>query len=329
LLYEATIAGTGSYLPNKILTNAVLEKMVDTSDEWIYTRTGIIQRRLADDHLAASDLGVRAALRAMEEAEIEPSTVEFIIVATITPDMPFPATACLIQNSLGATNAAAVDINVACSGFIYGMEIGKQFIVNGTYQTVLVIATEIMSRITDWSDRSTCVLFGDGAGSAVLKRASSKDGRKLVASYLGADGSAADLLKIPAGGSRMPANYRTVEQKLHYLKMSGNEVFKFAVKAMEEAVAKLLSRGGLKTEDVALLIPHQANMRIIDAVARRLGFSRDRIYVNVDRYGNMSAASVAVGLDEVSRQGNLRPGDLIIIVTFGSGFTWAACLIEW
>jgi 3-oxoacyl-[acyl-carrier-protein] synthase-3 len=195
--------------------------------------------------------------------------------------------------------------------------------------TVLVVAAEVMSRIVDWKDRSTCVLFGDGAGAAVLKRASSKDGRKFLGAYLGTDGSAADLLKIPAGGSRLPASHETVEQGLHYLKMSGNEVFKFAVKAMEEVVSELLRREGLKAKDIALLIPHQANLRIIDAVARRLGLSRKKVYINVDRYGNMSSASVAVGLDEVNRQGNLHPGDLAIMATFGSGFTWAACLIEW
>lgn len=329
MLYKATIIGTGSYLPDKVLTNADLEKMVDTSDEWIRTRTGIVERRLAEDNVASSDLGVIAANRALENAKLEATAVELIIVATITSDMPFPATACYIQERIGAKKAAALDINAACSGYIYGLEIARQFIATGTYKTILVVAAEVMSRIVDWKDRSTCVLFGDGAGAAVLKRASSKDGKKILGSYLGTDGSAADLLKIPAGGSRLPASHETVEQRLHYLKMSGNEVFKFAVKAMEEVVSELLSREGLKAKDIALLIPHQANLRIIDAVARRLGFSRKKVYINVDRYGNMSSASVAVGLDEVNRHGNLHPGDLAIIATFGSGFTWAACLIEW
>ena len=329
MLYKPTIIGTGSYLPDKVLTNADLEKMVDTSDEWIRTRTGIVERRLAEDNVASSDLGVIAANRALENAKLEATAVELIIVATITSDMPFPATACYIQERIGAKKAAALDINAACSGYIYGLEIARQFIATGTYMTVLVVAAEVMSRIVDWKDRSTCVLFGDGAGAAVLKRASSKDGRKFLGAYLGTDGSAADLLKIPAGGSRLPASHETVEQGLHYLKMSGNEVFKFAVKAMEEVVSELLRREGLKAKDIALLIPHQANLRIIDAVARRLGLSRKKVYINVDRYGNMSSASVAVGLDEVNRQGNLHPGDLAIMATFGSGFTWAACLIEW
>ncbi len=320
------IIGLGSYLPKKVLTNFDLEKMVDTSDEWIRTRTGISERRIAQANEATSDLAVHAAKQALTDAKLSPQDVELIIVATTTPDMQFPATSCLVQAKLGANNAACFDINAACSGFIHGLIIAQQFIANGTYDNTLVIGAELLSRFIDWKDRSTCVLFGDGAGAAVV--APVKSGG-IISIYLGTDGSQSDLLMTPAGGSRMPASHKTVSEGLHYLKMQGNEVFKHAVRVMANAAQKVLDKAGLTCKDIDCLIPHQANIRIIQALAKRAGLSMDKIYVNVDRYGNMSAASTVVALHEAVKEGRVKKGDIVLLVAFGSGLVWGSCIIKW
>lgn len=321
------VTGLGAYLPEKVLTNADLEKMVDTSDEWITTRTGIKERRLVAENEAASDLGAKAAMEAISEAKLKPEDIELIIVATITPDMQFPSTACLVQAKIGARKAACFDINAACSGFIYGLIVAEQFIKTGIYTNALVIGAEVMSSVTDWQDRNTCVLFGDGAGACVLE--ASDDTSGIISSYLSSDGTQGELLLIPAGGSRMPASENTVKKRLHYLKMFGSEVFKLAVKAMADAAQKALEKAGLGCPDVNCLIPHQANVRIIEAMAKRIGLSLDKIYLNIEKYGNMSSASTAVGFYEAVKQGRIRKGDIVVLVAFGSGLTWGACVLKW
>lgn len=320
------IVGVGAYLPDKVLTNFDLEKMVDTSDEWIITRTGIRERRIASSQEASSDLGVRAAEEALKDAGLAPDEVELLICATITPDMLFPATACFIQKKLKAKNAVCFDISAACSGFIYGINIAEQFLKNNTYKNALVIGTEKLSAITDWQDRSTCVLFGDGAGACVLKKV--KRGG-IISTYLGSDGEQSELLKIPAGGSYLPASFSTVEQRLHFLKMEGSELFKHAVRLMAEAAEKALSQVGLTCKDVTYLIPHQANIRILQAVAKKMGLSMDKIYLNIEKYGNMSSASTAVALYETVKFKKIKEGDILVLVAFGSGLTWGATVIKW
>jgi 3-oxoacyl-[acyl-carrier-protein] synthase-3 len=325
--FAAGILGTGSYVPEKVLTNSDLEKMVDTSDEWITTRTGIKERRIADPSQAASDLGIEAARKALEDAKIAPSEIDMIIVATVTPDMNFPSTACIIQANLGASNAAAFDISVGCSGFIYGLAIAQQFVETGMYNKILVIGAETLSKITNWKDRNTCVLFGDGAGAAVVGRVES--GYGILSTYLGADGTGGKHLYMPAGGSRMPASEETVKKNLHTIFMEGQEVFKFAVKVMDSATIEALNRCGLKPEDIDMLIPHQANTRIIEAARKRLKLSDDKVYINLDKYGNTSAASVAIALDEAYRKGLIKKGDIILTVAFGAGLTWGSSVIKW
>lgn len=327
-MVRSAIIGTGSYLPEKVLTNFDLERMVDTSDEWIRQRTGIVERRIAADDEASSDMGLEAAKRALEDAGVNPLELEAIIVATITPDTLFPSTACVIQGKLGAKNAGAFDISAACCGFIYGLAIADGFIRSGMMRTVMVIAAETMSRVTDWTDRTTCVLLGDAAGAAVL-RATTED-RGILSSFLGAAGEYADpfLLGMPAGGSRMPATFETVKKRLHFLKMRGREVFKLGVKMMPEAGLKALELAGMSPKDIDLFIPHQANIRIIDAVGEKLGIPREKIYVNIHKYGNTSAATVAVALDEVRRNGIAKEGDNILMVSFGSGMTYAGTVIR-
>ncbi|MGB9779260.1 beta-ketoacyl-ACP synthase III [Caldanaerobacter sp.] len=324
---SAGILGTGSYLPEKILTNYDLEKMVDTSDEWITTRTGIKERRIADPSQATSDLATEAAKKALEDADLKPEDIDMIIVATVTPDMNFPSTGCIVQANLGALNAAAFDISVGCSGFIYGLAIAQQFVETGLYKNVLVIGAETLSKITNWKDRNTCVLFGDGAGAAVVGKV--EEGYGILASYLGADGTGGKYLYMPAGGSRMPASHETVEKNLHTIFMEGQEVFKFAVRVMDSATIEVLERAGLSPEDIDMLIPHQANTRIIDAARKRLKLSEEKVYINLDKYGNTSAASVAIALDEAYRKGLLKKGDIILMVAFGAGLTWASNVIKW
>ncbi len=322
-----SIAGIGSYVPSKILTNHDLEKMVDTSDEWITTRTGIKERRIAAPDECTSDMAAHAARRAMKMAGVSPEQIDLVIVATLTPDMPFPATACLVQHKIGARRAAAFDLEAACSGFIYALEIGQQFIMSHTYDTVLVIGAEKLSAITDWTDRNTCVLFGDGAGAAVLRNHQNAHG--LLTAVMGADGSKANLLFMPGGGSRCPATRQSVDDRLHFLRMEGKETFKNAVQAMCSAAQEVLRRCELDISRIQCIIPHQANRRIIDAVAERLGARPEQMFVNLDKYGNTSAASVAIALDEAVATGRVQRGDLVLMVVFGAGLTWGAAVVEW
>jgi 3-oxoacyl-[acyl-carrier-protein] synthase III len=321
------ITGTGSYLPDKVLTNADLEKMVDTSDEWIYQRTGIRERHIARDDEFTSDMAAEAAKKALANAGISPLDVELIIVATVTPDMVFPNTACLVQEKIGAKKAFCFDVEAACSGFLYGLETASQFIAGGTIKTALVIGAEKLSCVTDWEDRTTCVLFGDGAGAVVVQAGT--EGRGLMGSVMGSDGALAELLMIPGGGSRHPASKETVEQRLHYMKMQGREVFKHAVRCMCDAGLKALKRVGLSVNDVQLVIPHQANMRIIQAIAERLGVPMERFHNNLERVGNISAATLPVALDEAVSKGRLKKGDIVLFIVFGGGFTWGAMVLEW
>ncbi|WP_371731888.1 beta-ketoacyl-ACP synthase III [Thermaerobacter sp. PB12/4term] len=322
-----TIAGIGACVPPVVVTNDHLAEVVETDDEWIRTRTGIRQRRVADPDTATSDLAEVAARRALEEAQVRPEQVDLIIVATVTPDMPFPSTACLLQDRLGATRAAGFDLEAACSGFVYALAAGAQFVAAGLYDTVLVVGAETLSKIIDWSDRRTCVLLGDGAGAAVLRPAAPGEG--ILGLYLGADGSGGDLLKQPAGGSRLPASPETVARGLHYVQMNGREVFKFAVKTMGDAAQAALAQAGLRFEDVDLYIPHQANYRIIESSARRFDLPLDRVVVNIDRYGNTSAASIPVALDEALSAGRVRAGQTVLLVAFGGGLTWGAAVVRW
>jgi 3-oxoacyl-[acyl-carrier-protein] synthase-3 len=322
-----SVSGVGSYVPAKVLTNAELEKMVETSDEWIMSRTGIQERRLAAPNEFTSDLATNAAQRAMRKADVTPEQIDLIIVATITPDMPFPSTACLVQQKIGARRAAAFDLEAACSGFIYGLEIAQQFIMSRTYDTVLVIGAEKLSSIVDWEDRNTCVLFGDGAGAAVLQNRPNSHG--LLTAVMGADGDKADLLFMPGGGSRCPATANSVASRMHYLRMEGKETFKNAVQAMQTAAEEALRRCEIDITRIKCVIPHQANRRIIDAVGERLGARPDQLFVNLQRYGNTSAASVAIALDEAVETGVVQRGDLILLVVFGAGLTWGAAVIEW
>jgi 3-oxoacyl-[acyl-carrier-protein] synthase-3 len=324
---SCSITGVGSYVPAKILTNHDLEKMVETSDEWILTRTGIKERRIAAENEWTSHMAARAAERAMKMAKVTADKIDLIIVATITPDMPFPATACLVQEKIGAKKAAAFDIEAACSGFIFGLEVGQQFIMSRTYNTVLVIGAEKISSIVDWSDRNTCVLFGDGAGAAILQSREHSHG--LLTAVMGSDGEKGDLLYMPGGGSRCPATKDSVDGRLHYLRMDGKQAFKNAVQAMESAAREALARCELDITKIKCIIPHQANLRIIDAVMERLGARPDQLFVNLEKYGNTSAASVAIALDEAVASGKVTHGDLILLVVFGAGLTWGAAVIEW
>jgi 3-oxoacyl-[acyl-carrier-protein] synthase-3 len=322
-----SIAGVGSCVPERIVTNAEIEKMVETTDEWITSRTGIKQRRIAAENEFTSDLGAKAAQRAMDKAGITADQIDLIIVATITPDMPFPSTACLVQQKIGAHRAAAFDLEAACSGFIYGLEVGQQFIMSHTYDTVLVIGAEKLSSIINWKDRNTCVLFGDGAGAAILQSRPNTHG--LLTACMGADGSKADLLSMPGGGSRCPATVASVNDGLHFLRMEGKETFKNAVNAMCSAANEVLRRCEIDITQIKCVIPHQANRRIIEAVGERLAAKPEQVFINLDKYGNTSAASVAIALDEAVDSGAIQRGDLILLVVFGAGLTWGAAVIEW
>src|SRR6266702_6530520 len=321
-----SIIGTGSYVPKKILTNKDLSRMVDTSDEWITTRTGIKARRVAAKDEQTSDMATKAALRAIEQAKISPKDIALILVATATPDMVFPATACFVQTKIGAKNAACLDISAACAGFLFAIEIAQQFITSHTYDTVLVIGAEKLTTITDWTDRNTCVLFGDGAGAAILR--SRGDSHGLISTHIASDGNFADILWMPGGGTRHPITRQNVDKHLQTIKMSGKEVYKQAVIAMVDAAKKALEKAGLTIEDIACVIPHQANVRIIEAVADRLKISIDKFFVNLDRYGNTSAAAVAIALDEANRSGRIKPGDYVLMVVFAAGLSWASTVLE-
>ena len=326
-LRSVGILGTGSYLPENKVTNFDMEKIVDTSDEWIRTRTGIGARHFAADGEATSDMAAKAAEKALEAAGITAEEIDLIIVGTCTPDMLLPATACLVQAKLGVSGCAAFDLETACSSFVYGMEIARNFIATGTYNKVLVIGAEKLSSILDFEDRTTCVLFGDGAGAAVLGPV--EDGKGILSSELGANGSKGMVLKVDAGGSRMPATEETVADRLHYLSMDGSEVFKFAVRIMGSSSMNVIEKAGLSLEDIDFLVPHQANMRIISSAAKKLKLPMERVQVNLDAYGNMSAASIPVALDEALRSGKIKEGDKTVLVGFGGGLTWGACVVQW
>ncbi len=323
-----SIIGTGSYVPEKILTNEDLSAMVDTTDEWITSRTGIKQRRIAAKDEHTSDMATKAALSAIEQAKIAPIDIELILLATATPDMSFPATACFVQQKLGATKAACLDISAACAGFLVAMEIAQQFITSHTYDTVLVIGAEKLSSITNWTDRNTCVLFGDGAGAALLRhRGGGTHG--VISTHVGSDGQFADILFMPGGGCRTPITSENADQHLMTIHMSGKDVYKQAVISMLDASKKALDKAGLTIEDIACIIPHQANIRIIEAIADRLKIPIERFFVNLDRYGNTSAAAVAIALDEANRSGRIKAGDYVLMVVFGGGLTWASTVMEW
>jgi 3-oxoacyl-[acyl-carrier-protein] synthase-3 len=320
------ILGTGSYFPSKVLTNADLEKMVDTSDEWISTRTGIKERRIASSGEYTSDLAYRASLEAIKSANVKLEEIDLVLVATITPDMFFPSTACFLQKKLGLNSVPAFDFSAACSGFIYGIATAKAFIESGLYKNVLLVGSEELSKITDWTDRNTCVLFGDGAGAMVLS--ASQDNDDVLSVFLGSDGSYADLLLIPGGGSINPATIETLNEKLHSIKMQGREVFKVAISKMAFAAQKALEISEKTIEDIKLFIPHQANMRIIEAVAKKLDISMDKVFVNIHKTGNISSATTITALDEAIKIGKLNKGDLVELIAFGGGFTWGATVLR-
>ena len=322
-----SIIGTGSYVPEKVLTNDELSKMVDTTDEWITTRTGIKERRIAAEGEQTSDMAAKAALKAIEQAGISPEEIDMILVATATPDMLFPATACFVQVKIGAKNAACMDISAACAGFLYGVEIAQQFITTHAYNTVLVIGAEKLTSITNWDDRNSCVLFGDGAGAAILRHRGGTHG--VISTHMGSDGNYTDILYMPGGGSKCPITKDNADQKLATIHMSGREVYKQAVTAMFNSAKIALDKAGLTIDDIACMIPHQANLRIIEAIGDRLGISPDKVFVNLHKYGNTSAAAVAIALDEANRTGRIKAGDYILMVVFGGGLTWASTVIEW
>jgi 3-oxoacyl-[acyl-carrier-protein] synthase-3 len=323
----AVITGTGMSVPDKVLTNRDLERIVDTSDEWITTRTGIRERRIAEPGTPLSRYALEASRRALESANLGPDEIDLIILATVTPDMPIPATACTIQHELGCGKAAAFDMQAGCSGFIYAQAVAKQFLLAARYRNVLVIGGELLSTYLDWEDRSTCVIFADGAGAVVMS--AGEEPRGLLACSMYTDGGMADFICRPGGGSLHPPNEEMFRNRLQYIRMRGNETFKMAVRSMEEVCREVLDEAGLTTRDVRWLLPHQANRRIISAVGSRLGIPEDRCYVNIDRFGNTSAASIPIALDEVVRAGQVEDGDVLLMTAFGAGLTWAASVVRW
>lgn len=327
----SSIIGTGSYMPEKILTNDDLSKIVDTSDEWITTRTGIKERRIAAENQATSDLATKAAERAMDSAGVKPEEIDLIVVATVTPDMPFPSTACFVQKNIGASNAVCFDISAACSGFLYALQIARNFLNAGTRSTALVIGAEKLSTLVNWTDRNTCVLFGDGAGAVVIRAVDSDTAApgRVLSTVMGSDGNLVNLLRVPGGGSACPITAANIDSRLNTIHMEGKETFKHAVTRMCQASEKALEMAGLTKEDISLVIPHQANARIITAIADRLDLPHEKAFMNVDKYGNTSAATIPVALDEANRQGRLKPGDIVLLVAFGGGFTWASSVIRW
>ncbi len=326
-MYKAFIKGIGHYTPKKVLTNKDLEKMVDTSDEWITTRTGIKERRIAADDETSSTLGAAAAQMAIKNAGISAEDIDLIITNTITPDMPFPNTSALIQTIIGAKNAGVFDIEAACTGFIYGISIANQFIKTGEYKNILVISAEILTRITDWKDRNTCVLFGDGAGAVVVGRSETES--EIIGTFLGGDGAYKDLLYMPGGGSLHPATEDTVKNRLHFIKMKGNETFKVAVTRMADSAEVILKKENISPDDISLVIPHQANMRIMSAVVKRLGLPPEKLFSNIHKYGNTSAATIPIALSEAVIADKIKKGDLVLFVAFGGGFTWGAAIIRY
>lgn len=322
------IKGVGAYAPPKVVTNDDLSKLVETSDEWIRTRTGIRERRIAAENETTSDMAAKAAAEAIENAGIAPVDVDLVIVATVTPDMPFPNTACFVQAKLGLRKVPAFDVEAACSGFLYALDVAEGMLRSGRYKNALVIGAEKLSSITNWQDRTTCVLFGDGAGAVVLSTVD-EPGVGILDTMLGADGSETGILCVPGGGSASPSTVETIERSLHYIQMQGNQVFKIAVRVMCNSAMEILTKSGYTADDVSLVIPHQANNRIIEALAQRLEIGLERFKINLDRYGNTSAASIPIALAEAHRNGRLKKGDLVLMVAFGGGLTWAAALIKW
>ncbi len=324
---SASILGTGSYVPEKVLTNADLERLVETSNEWILTRTGIRERRMAAPGQTTSDMAAEAAKRAMENAGVAPDEIDMIIVATVTPDMFFPSTACFVQTKIGAKKAVCFDVSAACSGFLFALETARQFIASDPSKTILVIGAEKLSTIVDWSDRNTCVLFGDGAGAAILRHRPGAEGIRHT--HMGSDGAYSEILQIPGGGCRTPITAENAAQRLNTIKMNGKETFKQAVTAMLDAGNRVLNAAGLSASDLACVIPHQANLRSIEAIADRMSLPMDRFLINLERFGNTSAAAVAIALDEANRTGRMQRGDHVLLVVFGGGLTWAGSLIQW
>ncbi|MEE8328503.1 MAG: beta-ketoacyl-ACP synthase III [Thermodesulfovibrionia bacterium] len=321
------ITGTGSYVPKKVLTNVDLERMVNTSDKWIIERTGIRERRIADSAEAASDLGVIASKRALESAGVKPKEIDMIIVATVTGDMPFPSTASFIQSKLGVKDAAVFDLNAACTGFLYGLSVADNFIKGRNFKKILLVGTEILSRFTDWEDRSTCILFGDAAGASVIEPTSKNRG--ILSIHLHSNGTLWDLLYLPGGGSKHPPSKDSIRKRMNYIKMKGNQTFKIAVRTLEKLALDTLKANGIKPSDLSLLIPHQANLRILQATAKRLNLPMDKVVVNIDKYGNTSSASIPMALDEAVRTGRVRQNDYILLEAFGGGLTWGSALIKW
>lgn len=325
---KAYIIGTGYAVPEDVLSNSDLEKMVKTSDDWIVSRTGIRSRRIASKETATSDLAYQASMSALERAGVSAQELDLIIVATMTPDMPMPAAACMLQHLLGATEAAAFDLNAACTGFIYALETAKNFLLSDKrYQHILVVGADILSRVVDFTDRNTCILFGDGAGAVVLGKGEGKNG--ILATHLGTDGGGSNLLNIPAGGSRHPASQETVSHRMHYMQMQGNEVFKFAVKSIPECARRVLQEADLSIDDVDYIVMHQANLRILQAAAKKLNISWDKVLVNIGEYGNVSAASIPIVLAEAAEKNKFVTGELLLLVGFGAGLTTGAVLVRW
>ena len=326
---RALITGTGSYLPEKVLTNEDLEKLVDTSDEWIVKRTGIKTRRIADDDETTSDMAARAAEQALSNAGVDAKEVDLIIMGTFTGDRPLPATACILQHKIGAVNAGAFDLAAACSGFVYAMSCAWGFIKSGIYKTILVLGAEKLTAFTDYTDRTSCILFGDGAGAAVVQADTSAGDRGILSCHLGADGSGADLMTIYAGGSELVTTEETLAERRQYMTIQGREVFKFAANKMKEEVALTVERCGLSMDDIKLVVPHQVNTRILDFAAAKLRLPTEKMYTNIDRVANTSAASVPIALDEANAKGLLVPGDVVVLVGFGGGLTWASMALRW
>jgi len=328
-IFKAVVAGTGKYLPEKILTNRDLEKTLDTSDEWITTRTGIKERRIAAEHESASTMAAIAASQALESAEVNPDKVDMIIVCTSTPDVLFPSTACFVQKELQAFNSAAYDITAVCSGFVFGLSIAEQYLKAGRYEHILVIGSEVNSRIVDWSDRSTCILFGDGAGAVLLKRIKQEESIGILSTHIYSDGALSDLIVVPGAIGRAGVNKQDIDDKNYFIKMSGNATFKVAVKRMSNVILEALEFNGLNINDVNLLIPHQANQRIISAVAEKLNFPEEKIIMTIQKYGNTSAASIPIGFEDARRTGKIKAGDISVLGVVGAGLTWGSSVIKW
>ncbi|MDP3040848.1 MAG: beta-ketoacyl-ACP synthase III [Deltaproteobacteria bacterium] len=326
-MIRSRIIATGSYAPPKVLTNFDLEKMVETTDEWIISRSGIRERRIVETNVCTSDLGTQAALRALNAAGLSPEDLDFIITGTNSPDMSFPCTGCFIQAKIGAKKAAAFDVSAGCTSFIHALSLADKFIKEDPSRKVMVLGAEIMSKVTDWTDRATCVLFGDGAGAIIL--VGEEGERGVLSTHLHSDGSLWELLYMPGGGSANPSSHETVDKRMHYIKMAGNQLFKVAVRALADVSQEALKFNGLKNEDIDIMIPHQANTRIVEAMAKMINFPMEKIFLNIDKYGNTSSATIPIAMDEVQREGKVKAGDLMLLCSFGTGVTWGSAVIRW